>query len=131
MKKNFQSILGPRLKGLRGVVSQSQMASSLGVPQQTYANWELGIRQPKLDDLGALSLQLGVSTDYLLGLSDSPSPPGQGANSATNSPGAAVGPGASVRTVPPPSAPPPWQCRDCATVAALLEAVAALSRQRP
>ncbi len=92
MKKFFQSNLGPRLKGLRGAVSQSQMASSLGVPQQTYANWELGIRQPKLDDLGALSLQLGVTSDYLLGLSDSPT--GHGSNSATNSPGAVVGQGA-------------------------------------
>lgn len=68
MKKKFESMLGPRLKVVRGGMSQSQMAALLGVPQQTYANWELGIRQPKLADLGAMSLQLGVSTDYLIGL---------------------------------------------------------------
>ena len=72
MKKNFNSSLGLRLKSIRGSLPQSQMAEALGIPQQTYANWELGIRQPKLDDLGALSLQLGVSADYLLGLSCDP-----------------------------------------------------------
>ena len=69
-----------------------------------------------------------VTSDYLLGLSDEPSPSRPGGNSATNSPGAAVGPGAAVQTLPP--ALPPPACRDCPTVAALREAVAALSRRK-
>lgn len=103
----------------------------MGIPAATIERIEKGVTEAKVGHLVAYCRSCGVSADYLLGLSDSPSPPGQGANSATNSPGAAVGPGASVRTVPPPPAPPPWQCRDCPTVAALREAVAALSRQRP
>lgn len=65
IQKNF---LGPALKGLRGVRSQSQIARELGVPQQTYANWENGSRQPKLDDLRKIALHFEVSADFLLGL---------------------------------------------------------------
>lgn len=46
------------------------MAANIGVPQKTYANWELGIRQPKLEDLAGLCAHFEVSADWLLGLSD-------------------------------------------------------------
>ena len=44
------------------------MAAELGIPQQTYANWESGARQPKLNDLRELALHFEVSADFLLGL---------------------------------------------------------------
>lgn len=46
------------------------MAKKLNINQQTYARWELGDRQPKLQDLCAIALHFGVSADWLLGLSD-------------------------------------------------------------
>lgn len=121
-------IFSERLKALRGSVSQSAFAKRLGLGQVTYGRYELGTREPDLETLSRIGFTLSVSVDYLLGLTDDPSPVRQGSNSATNSPGAAVGTGASVRTVPQPPAAAPWQCRDCPTVAALREAVAALSR---
>ena len=62
--------LPKRLAELRGNTSQAAFAKSLGVLQQTYARWELGDRQPKLQDLAALASQFGVTTDWLLGLTD-------------------------------------------------------------
>ena len=62
--------LPKRLAELRGNVSQAAFARSLGVLQQTYARWEIGDRQPKLQDLAALASHFGVTTDWLLGLTD-------------------------------------------------------------
>ncbi len=70
--KSFENQLGPNLRTLRGSRTQSEFSRSLGIPQQTYANWETGTRQPKLDDLCKLSLQFEVSTDWLLGLASTP-----------------------------------------------------------
>ncbi len=66
--------LSTRLRELRGDTQQAAFARSLGVFQQTYARWELGDRQPKLQELARLASHFGVSTDYLLGLSESPTP---------------------------------------------------------
>ena len=103
MQKNLE-IFSDRFRGLRVGESQGAFAKRLGIGQVTVSQYERGDREPSLTTLKQIAECLSVSADYLLGLSDSPSPPGQGANSATNSPGAAVGPGASVRTVPPPPA---------------------------
>ena len=67
-------LLSSRLRELRGDTQQAAFARSLGVFQQTYARWELGDRQPKLQELARLASHFGVSTDYLLGLSDSSTP---------------------------------------------------------
>lgn len=71
MQTDFKILLPLRLKELRGSKTQSKTASELGVNQQTYARWELGDRQPKLNDLAAIALHFGVSTDWLLGVSTS------------------------------------------------------------
>lgn len=63
--------LSARLLELRGNMSQSAFSKNLGILQQTYARWELGDRQPKLQDLASLASHFGVTTDWLLGLSDS------------------------------------------------------------
>ena len=67
-KKN--SGLPKRLFELRNGVSQAVFSQSLGVAQQTYAQWELGDRQPKLQELVRLAKHFEVSTDWLLDLSD-------------------------------------------------------------
>lgn len=59
-----------RLKELRANRTQSEMARSLGINQQTYARWEIGDRQPKLQDLCALCLHFGVTADWILGLAE-------------------------------------------------------------
>lgn len=69
MNKNF-CLLPTRLKEIRTrrKRAQSEIARELGIPQQTYAHWENGLRQPKLDMLMRLCLHFGVSADWLLGL---------------------------------------------------------------
>lgn len=62
--------LGARLCELRGDATQSVFSDSIGVVQQTYAQWELGNRQPKLQELIRLAQHFGVSTDWLLGLTE-------------------------------------------------------------
>lgn len=60
-----------RLRILRSDKTQTRIAKELGINQQTYANWELGNRQPKLQDLVSIAFHFGVSTDWLLGLEGS------------------------------------------------------------
>jgi transcriptional regulator with XRE-family HTH domain len=71
MQKTEISFSG-RLKDLRGSKTQAAIASELNTNQQTYARWELGDRQPKLQDLASIALHFGVTTDWLLGLSRDP-----------------------------------------------------------
>ena len=51
-------------------LSQSQLATMLGVSQNTVSNWERGNRSPDFDMLMKIAETLDVSTDYLLGLKD-------------------------------------------------------------
>lgn len=53
-------------------LSQKQIALALHVSGATVSNWESGEISPKVDNLKALSELLGVSTDYLIGISDKP-----------------------------------------------------------
>ena len=71
MKKSF----GDRLEGLRGDLSQRDFAKKLGVPLNTYTNWVRGIRTPTATALKEVCIQLGVSSDWLLGLSSAPPAP--------------------------------------------------------
>lgn len=58
-----------RLRELRGSKTQAVIANELNTNQQTYARWELGDRQPKLQDLASIALHFGVTSDWLLGIS--------------------------------------------------------------
>lgn len=69
MQKKLQG-LPERLLELRGESSQAAFSASIGVVQQTYAQWELGNRQPKIQELIRLARHFGVGTDWLLGLTD-------------------------------------------------------------
>jgi len=62
--------LPERLKQIRGPSSQRDFAASLGVKQTTYSRWELGQTEPPFESLMQICSQTGVSSDWLLGLSD-------------------------------------------------------------
>jgi len=51
-------------------MKQIDLADQLGITQATLSNWERGIHDPDNDTLLTLSKLFGVSTDYLLGVSD-------------------------------------------------------------
>lgn len=63
--------LGDKLRDLRNErnLSQAQLAKRIGVNSSTVALYETGDRLPSLLRLIALSRSLGVTTDYLLGVS--------------------------------------------------------------
>ena len=63
--------LGDKLRDLRNErnLSQAQLAKRIGVNSSTVALYETGDRLPSLPRLIALSRSLGVTTDYLLGVS--------------------------------------------------------------
>lgn len=64
--------LGDTLRDLRNKkeLSQSDLAKRIGVNSSTIALYESGERLPSLRRLIRLSLALGVTTDFLLGLND-------------------------------------------------------------
>jgi len=61
-----------RLKGLRQSMNlaQEQLASLIGVDRSTISSYESNMRQPSLDTLSRIADVFGVSTDYLLGRTD-------------------------------------------------------------
>ena len=58
------------LRQLRGSQSQSAFAKSIGLKQQRYANYESGLREPDLTTLRCICLGTGITSDWLLGLSE-------------------------------------------------------------
>ena len=63
---------GDRLESLRGSDSQKEFARKLGIPLTSYTNWVGGTSTPKMEYIIQLCTKLGVSADWLLGLSASP-----------------------------------------------------------
>jgi len=72
MKKNNLSGFGAKLKSLRGMRPQAEMAAFFNVGAVAYGNWERGDKQPSIITLRDICLQFKVSSDWLLGLSESP-----------------------------------------------------------
>ena len=60
--------LGKKLRELRGVMTQKEMAETFDVSIPTWTNWELGKREPNLDMLIRLRFYFGISLDELVGL---------------------------------------------------------------
>ncbi len=52
-------------------LTQKQVADMLGVAESCYAHWEQGRTEPKIDYIIELCSLLGVTADYLLGLTTS------------------------------------------------------------
>ena len=63
-----------RLKEMRKKrnLTMGQLAEHIGVAKSTYASYELSYREPSIATIRTLSLVLGTSVDYLLGISNSP-----------------------------------------------------------
>jgi len=58
-------------------LSQRVLAEKLGMKQAQYSRYELGYRDIPTDILIALADLYNTSTDYILGRTDDPAPPGQ------------------------------------------------------
>lgn len=67
-------MLGQRIRELRSALgwSQVELAGRLGVAKQTVSNWENDNIQPSIEMLIRLSKTFNVSSDYLLGLEQTP-----------------------------------------------------------
>jgi HTH-type transcriptional regulator, competence development regulator len=76
----MSEILGKRLKYIRDKkgVSQTFVAGKIGVKNNTLSGYESGRREPDSETLRKLAEFYEVSTDYLLGVSDTPSYKGNG-----------------------------------------------------
>lgn len=69
----------PRLKDLRddNDLTQQQIAEVLGIDQRVYSNYETGKRDIPTKFIVLLAEFYHTSTDYILGRTDNPLPPGQ------------------------------------------------------
>lgn len=67
-------MLGQRINELRTAKgwSQVELAKRLRVAKQTVSNWENDNIQPSIEMLVRLAKLFGVTTDYLLGLENTP-----------------------------------------------------------
>lgn len=67
-------MLGQRICELRTALgwSQVELSKRLGVAKQTVSNWENENIQPSIEMLVRLVTLFGVSTDYMLGLENTP-----------------------------------------------------------
>lgn len=67
-------MLGQRICEMRTHLgwSQVELSRRLSVSKQTVSNWENDNIQPSIEMLVRLSKIFGVTTDYLLGLEDTP-----------------------------------------------------------
>lgn len=66
----MDTMLGSRLRELRGAMSQCDFANKIGVKQTSYSSWERGIKDPAAQTVALIASTFGVSSDWLLGLSD-------------------------------------------------------------
>lgn len=72
--KEFSKEFGKRLRRARRVkdISQDQISKDMALSQITISGYERGTREPTLYTLFRLVKELGVSADYLLGITDEP-----------------------------------------------------------
>lgn len=70
------AVFRDRLRTLRErrELTQSELGRVLRVSKQTISNYENGVSAPDQETLGRLADYFGVTTDYLLGRTDDPSP---------------------------------------------------------
>lgn len=58
-------------------LTKREVAKKFNVAESTYGKWELGQRKPDLDTITAIADFYHVSTDYLIGNTDDPTPPNE------------------------------------------------------
>ena len=56
----------------RRALTQAELGKEAGLPSTTLSHFESGSRKPSFDNLRRLTRVLGVSTDYLMGIVDTP-----------------------------------------------------------
>ncbi len=62
------SMIGDRLRELRGSSSQAEMAHAVNVKQQNWARWESGVVSPSADMIFTICHVHACSADWLLGI---------------------------------------------------------------
>lgn len=70
MSSNEKKLLPSRLRSLRGSRTQAEIAAVLGMKQPMWARYEQGITTPGADVLIHICTTCGISSDWLLGLTD-------------------------------------------------------------
>lgn len=65
----YKTLLGQRLKELRGTSSQSEMADAIGIKWQSWARYERGDVAPGAEILANICRVHACSADWLLGIS--------------------------------------------------------------
>lgn len=67
---------GLRMQDLRmeNNITQLQLAKKIKVEKNTISNYECNVSSPPCDKLKQICIELNTSADYLLGLSEEPSP---------------------------------------------------------
>ena len=106
--------LAERLKSLRGKMSQAAFAKMCGLQQPSYARWELDTA-PNVIGVIAICQATGCSADWLLGLKEG----GAGASIVGSHNAQAINGGTA-------SVSDNRSCKDCQTVARLLETIRVL-----
>jgi transcriptional regulator with XRE-family HTH domain len=64
--------IGIRLKTLRGLKTQEEVAKAVGLSRARYSHYENDRVEPDIETIQKFATYFHVTTDYLLGLSDSP-----------------------------------------------------------
>lgn len=72
----MKDILAKRLKECRKRTGlpQIKIAIYCDITEKAYQNYELGVHEPKISILMRIAQYYGVSIDYLVGLTDEPTP---------------------------------------------------------
>lgn len=68
------NIFGQRLELLRGSRTQREFADFLGIPLNSYTNWKNSDTDPQVKNVRMAATKLGVSADWLLGLTEDRTP---------------------------------------------------------
>lgn len=73
----MSSEFNARVRNLRTSLglSQEYMADQLKISRPTYSRYESGTREPNMANIAEIAIILSCSTDFLLGLTDDPTPP--------------------------------------------------------
>ncbi len=68
------SKIAANLRRTRGRLTQAALSRAANTPQASISNFEKGVHEPVASTLARLAAALRVSTDYLTGLTDDPTP---------------------------------------------------------
>ncbi|WP_304459124.1 helix-turn-helix domain-containing protein [Alicyclobacillus sendaiensis] len=66
-------------------LKQRDLAEFLGIALRSWQRYEAGEREPTVDQLMELARFFGVSLDYMVGLTDDPTPPPRASSSERDS----------------------------------------------